>query len=182
VNVKDTVEAIGDVKVPEYGEITQGSKFRVLAVNEEHDIITIDAGGSLPVVPMSWFKVIKEAEPKINMSWDTKSKEESPTGSLRYNTGKPQMSLLDPNFMLGMAEVMTIGLEKYGKANWQKGNYVSVPYDSAQRHLQKYWMGQTVDGESGKHHLFHAAVNLMFMYYYENIYPEMDDRGFKDAN
>jgi hypothetical protein len=180
VNVKDTVEAIGDVKVPHYGEIKKGSKFRVLAVNEADDIITIDAGDSLPVVPLSWFKVIQEASPKVERL--SANKVESPTGSLRYNTGKPQMSLLDPNFMLGMAEVMTIGLEKYGKANWQKGNYLSVPYDSAQRHLQKYWMGQTIDEESSKHHLFHAAVNLMFMYYYENNYPEMDDRNFKDGN
>lgn len=173
---KDTVEAIGNIKVPEYGDIKEGSQYRVLVVNDADNIITIDAGDSLPVVPKDWFKVVEEFKKE-----PVQEGQQSPTGSLRYNTGKPQMSLLDPNFMLGMAEVMTIGLEKYGKANWQKGNYLSVPYDSAQRHMQKFWMGQSIDEESEKHHLFHAAVNLMFMYYYEKNYSEMDDRDFKES-
>lgn len=100
----------------------------------------------------------------------------SPTGSLRYNTGKPQMSNIPPEFLLEMAKVMTEGAKKYGKFNYKKGNYMSVPYDSAMRHIFAFINGQNLDDETQCHHLAHAAVNLMFMYIYQKRNPEMDDR------
>ena len=108
-----------------------------------------------------------------------KKESESPTGSLRYNKGKPKMSTIPPDFLLGLAEVMTMGEEKYGRYNFAKGNYVSVPYDSCMRHLMAYMSGEKNDNESGQHHLFHAAVNIMMMWLYDENFPEMDDREFK---
>jgi len=112
--------------------------------------------------------------------WKEEKANKSTTGSLRYNEGKPQISLLDPKFMLGMASVMTQGMKKYGRGNWIKGNNISVPYDSCQRHLNYFWMGEDIDKESLESHLFHAAVNIMMMYNYLQNHPEMDDRDFKD--
>lgn len=103
----------------------------------------------------------------------------SPTGSLRFNTGKPNMSNIPPEFLLGMAEVLTQGEAKYGKNNWKKGNYTSVPYDSAMRHILKWQAGERLDEESKENHLFHAAVNIMMMWYYEENFPDMDDREKK---
>lgn len=100
----------------------------------------------------------------------------SETGSLRYNTGKPQMSNIPPEFLLEMAKVMTMGAEKYGKNNWKLGNKMSVPYDSLKRHLYSFVMGETIDDESKCHHLAHLAVNAMFMWYYEKNFSELDDR------
>jgi len=102
----------------------------------------------------------------------------SPTGSKRKNSGKPAMSNVLPEFLLGMAHIMTEGEKKYGKHNWKKGNYTSVPYDSAMRHILKWQTGDSIDQESKSHHLFHAAVNLMMCWYYETEYPEMDDRKY----
>ena len=103
----------------------------------------------------------------------------SSTGSLRFNSGKPNMSNLPPEFLIGMAKVMTMGEKKYGKYNWSKGNSISVPYDSGMRHLMAFMSGEQIDKESGEHHLFHAAVNIMMMWYYDKYYPEMDDREYK---
>ncbi len=106
--------------------------------------------------------------------------EASPTGSLRYNKDKYKMSTIPPQFLEGLAEVLTKGEQKYGRFNFAKGNHVSVPYDSAMRHLNSFMKGQNNDTESGSHHLFHAAVNIMMMWLYQTKFPEMDDREFKD--
>lgn len=102
----------------------------------------------------------------------------SQTGSIRKNAGKPKMSHLDPEFLLGMAQILTKSEEKYPPKNWMKGNNISVPYDSAMRHLMSFMTGENSDKESQLNHLFHAGVNLMFMYYYWKNFPEMDDRCF----
>ena len=110
------------------------------------------------------------------MNYDKESGQRSETGSLRYNTGKPMMSLVTPDFILGMASVLTMGAKKYGERNWELGNKTSVPYDSAMRHLLTWRSGESLDAESGEHHLFHAAVNLMMCWYYEQNFSDMDDR------
>lgn len=111
------------------------------------------------------------------MSKQNKSK----TGSVRKNVGKPQVSQVDPEFILGIADILTASMEKYEKFNWKKGIDYSVPYDSCQRHLLKFMKGENYDDESGKHHLLHAAVNLMFLYYYSQNLEEFDDRVFHDS-
>jgi hypothetical protein len=101
------------------------------------------------------------------------------TGSQRFNAGKPGSSEVDPAFILGVADVMTKAREKYDRANWAKGNDWSVPYDSMMRHLMAFQSGEEFDKETGKHHLLHAATNIMFLYYYWQNFPELDDRIFK---
>jgi hypothetical protein len=100
----------------------------------------------------------------------------SPSGSKRYNIGKPQIHQVPIELLMGAAESFTRGEAKYGKWNWAKGNYFSVPYDSLMRHLITWLNGEDNDQESGLHHLKHAASNLaMLMHYVEN-YPDLDDR------
>lgn len=101
------------------------------------------------------------------------------TGSKRYNTGKPQTSEIDPEFIIGIAKVLTKSREKYERANWALGNNWSVPYESMMRHLMAFQAGEENDAESGQHHLLHAATNIMFLYYYSQQFPEFDDRVFK---
>lgn len=107
------------------------------------------------------------------------SDQKSPTGSLRKNGGKPQMSNISPQFILDLAALMTKATEKYPVFNWAKGNYMSVPYDSCMRHLLAFNSGENNDPETGLGHLAHAAANIMFMHYYLQNFPEMDDRFFK---
>lgn len=88
----------------------------------------------------------------------------SKTGSLRYNQGKPEVSQLDPRFILALADLMTKSAEKYGKFNWAKGQEYHTPFDSCQRHLLKFMSGEDIDSESGLSHLVHAAANIMIMW------------------
>lgn len=105
--------------------------------------------------------------------------EASSTGSLRFNSGKPQCNEISPSFLLDMGAVLEKSRQKYPRGNWEKGNNYSVPYDSLMRHLLSWQSGEKYDKESGLPHLAHAALNLMMLHYYEEHYPEFDDRIFK---
>jgi hypothetical protein len=104
----------------------------------------------------------------------------SSTESLRYNSGKTQISEIDPNFILAMADVLTKSQSKYTKFNWQRPTKLSTPYDSLMRHILSFQRGENIDPDDGLPHLIKAAVNLMFMHYHLTTNPDYcDDRGFK---
>lgn len=106
----------------------------------------------------------------------------SHTGSKRYNTGKPEMSQLDPQFLLALADLMTQSAKKYGKFNWALGQDYSTPYDSMMRHILAFMSGEDIDKESGHNHLLHVAANAMILWRSHQKGGELDDRfeGFKD--
>lgn len=100
--------------------------------------------------------------------------------SARYNEGKIQTREIDPNFILGIGEVLTKSRAKYDHYNWCKPTQLSTPYESMMRHILAFQKGEDFDNETGSHHLLHAATNLMFMYYHITNNPEeSDDRFFK---
>ncbi len=99
-----------------------------------------------------------------------------PRGS-RANKGKPRVALIVPAFLLEMGAVLTMGAEKYAPDNWKKGMPVREIMDSALRHIYAFLGGEDRDAESGKHHLAHAAVNLMFAFWMVANKPEHDDRA-----
>lgn len=120
-----------------------------------------EAGGTLGIYT-------KEHLGKVNTS---------PTGSLRYNEGKPEVSQLDPSFILDLADLITKSAEKYGRGNYAKGQMFSTPFDSCMRHLLKFQSGEELDSESLKSHLLHAAANVMILYNsWKKDNPELDNR------
>lgn len=60
--------------------------------------------------------------------------------------------------------------------NWAKGMPWSTAFSCAMSHLLKTMAGRTFDEESGRDHLAHVAVNLLFLSAYRTLYPEGDDR------
>ena len=100
----------------------------------------------------------------------------SPTGSIRKNSGKPEMSQLDPRFIIDLADLITKSAAKYGKFNYTKGQNYSVAFDSCMRHLLKFQQGQDFDDESSSSHILHAAANLMILYCSFLRHKELDDR------
>lgn len=103
----------------------------------------------------------------------------SSTRSARHNQGKIQLREVDPDFIIGLGEVLTASRAKYDEGNWMKETKFSTPYESAMRHLMKFWGGDELDEETKKHHLLHAATNLMFLYYHTRSGVGIDDRLFK---
>lgn len=128
---------------------------------------------------MSTRRLFSELSEEEQFDVMTKTYPDSRIQSARYNQGKPQTNEIDPNFILGIAKVLTKSREKYERANWTRETKWSTPYDSCMRHIIAFQSGEDIDKESGQHHLLHAATNLMFLFYYTQNQPQNDDRVFK---
>ena len=81
----------------------------------------------------------------------------------RHDQGKPRMDLLPGDALLDIAEVFTWGAEKYSDRNWEKGMEWHKLFAPIERHLWKWWQGEELDEESGKHHLAHAACDVLML-------------------
>jgi hypothetical protein len=84
------------------------------------------------------------------------------------------MSLIDPSFLTGVAQVLTFGANKYGKHNWRNGIHISRLVDAALRHINAFNSGLDLDEESGLEHLYHATCCLMMASRFSNT--AWDDR------
>lgn len=84
----------------------------------------------------------------------------------KYDTNKPMMSLLEPDFIEDMAKVLTMGVNKYSKDNWKLCDDISRYKDAMYRHMNAYLKGELLDSESKLPHLAHVSVNAMFLEYF----------------
>lgn len=87
------------------------------------------------------------------------------TGFIKHDNGKPLVSLVEPDFILGLAEVMTQGAKEYGRDNWKECEEPHRYLDALIRHTLSYWKGDKIDDKSGKSHLYHIAFNAMALHY-----------------
>lgn len=80
------------------------------------------------------------------------------------DAGKPMLDLLPAWAIMACGEVLTDGAAHYGPDNWRQVEGAKRRYIAAAlRHLFKYIGGQDMDPESGRHHLAHAAVSILFV-------------------
>lgn len=89
---------------------------------------------------------------------------------IKADTDKVRMSLVEPEFVEGVAQILTFGAKKYAPGNWKllNQNELYRYKDSALRHLYAYLKGELYDPESGMPHLDHIATNIMFLRYFEH--------------
>ena len=97
-------------------------------------------------------------------------------GGLRYNDGKLRYDLVPVYWRKLLAQISTMGAEKYDDWNWAKGMKYSTPLASLQRHLAAWEEGERLDAESGLPHLAHVAWNALALAYYEEYLKGEDDR------
>jgi hypothetical protein len=93
----------------------------------------------------------------------------NPGRGIKHDSDKPMVHLLEPEFLLGMASIMTFGAKKYGENNWKQGIEMTRLYSAAMRHLLAFHSGQEFDPESGQSHLYHASCNLMMLDHYMRL-------------
>jgi len=94
----------------------------------------------------------------------------------KFDTGKPKIHLVPPDFIIAVARVLEFGAGKYGKWNWQKGLELTRIYDSTMRHMFDWLKGKDLDKESKLNHVWHAACNTAFLAWFLQHKPELDDR------
>ena len=97
---------------------------------------------------------------------------------------KTLMSLILPEFILGIGKVLTFGATKYYPYSWKKvTNPIDTYIDALDRHILAFKTGNIYDDETKLHHLFHAATNLMFIWWHSkynvNAYKEYRARQYK---
>ncbi len=81
--------------------------------------------------------------------------------------GKPNMCLLDTNFLEEMSRIMQYGLDKkYKRDNWKQKMDPERLLAAAYRHANDIQQGEEIDPESHLTHAAHIAVNAM-MYAYQ---------------
>ena len=105
----------------------------------------------------------------------------------KYDSDKPRMDLIRPEFTLALGEALAYGAKKYEEPRGETPNYLkgngfnySTIIASLERHIAAFKMGQDIDEESSLSHLAHAAVNLMFLHTYSLCEKGVDDRVILD--
>lgn len=101
---------------------------------------------------------------------------------LRYNAGKPRVSLISPWALLGLAQVFTFGAVKYAAWNWAKGLSWAETVDSLLRHLLAFLQGEDVDPESGLPHIDHVQWNAHVLSHFQKTRSGTDDRWKGEKN
>lgn len=80
---------------------------------------------------------------------------------------KPRWELLPIEEIEEIANVMTLGAEKYGAFSWQyvtpRDRYLGAAY----RHLAKWMRGEKIDKEFGTPTLAHACCCLLFLMHFD---------------
>lgn len=98
------------------------------------------------------------------------------SGAIRNSKGKLRLDLITPEMETALGEILTMGADKYGDRNWEKGiDYMSY-IGSCKRHMNAWLRGEDNDKESGFNHIKHAMTNLGMLITTIERYPELDDR------
>jgi hypothetical protein len=94
----------------------------------------------------------------------------------RFDEGKNRHDLLPPWALDQIALVYTYGTIKYDDDNWWKGMQWKKIIGPLLRHVWKWVRGETLDDESGLHHLAHAAWQCFCLMEYERNKIGIDNR------
>lgn len=95
---------------------------------------------------------------------------------VKYDSDKPNMSLLSSIAITELTKVLDFGAKKYSSHNWRKGISSTRLIAAALRHLFAYLGGETCDPETGLNHVAHAMCCCMFLLELVVTHPKLDDR------
>lgn len=99
----------------------------------------------------------------------------SDTG-VKYDSNKPDFSLLSPIALAQLAQVLTFGAKKYAPNNWRNGIDQSRLVSAALRHITAFNSGEDTDPETGLPHMAHAMCCCMFSVELQQSSLDIDSR------
>jgi len=84
---------------------------------------------------------------------------------------KTQLELIEPEFIMGLGDVLTFGAMKYAPRNWQRAKPKDIERikGAMLRHQMAYMSGELTDPETGLSHLYHITCNAMFLDYFDRM-------------
>lgn len=98
---------------------------------------------------------------------------------MKFDDNKIRMSLMMRTLakpLYAIAAVLTYGAKKYLPNNWQ-GVEAERYEDALDRHLTAWRTGETIDPDTGLHHLAHAGCNVLFL-----LYKEIKDKTLAEIS
>lgn len=100
--------------------------------------------------------------------WEEPYKVEPKPEFIKADTGKNMLSLIEPQFIIKLGEILTYGAKKYDVDNWKKCDDPRRYQDALLRHLYAYLDGELIDPESAIEHTASIAFNIMALQYFDN--------------
>lgn len=97
-------------------------------------------------------------------------------GGLKFDSQKPDLSLIPGHVILELGNVLTMGKMKYGAHNWREGISYSRIISAAMRHMAAIQDGEDIDPESGCYHAAHIMANMAFLLEFYRDRFDLDDR------
>lgn len=85
----------------------------------------------------------------------------------KFDTGKPDWSLLPLDAVEEVVKVMDMGAKKYARNNWQQMQDINRYRAAMMRHMKAEQSGESTDPESGLPHIAHVACNAIFLVWFE---------------
>lgn len=104
-------------------------------------------------------------------------REEPAPQALRYDAGKARLDLLPVAPLFEVAHLYQIGASKYEADNWRRGTSFRRAFAALLRHALKWSAGQTIDPETGCHHLAAVVFWAFSLMEWGASHPEFDDRA-----
>ena len=83
--------------------------------------------------------------------------------AMKFDTDKPMLDLVRPEFVQGVAYVLKYGAQKYAAHHWTKGLDYSRLIAALKRHLAEIEKGNDGDEESGLRRVYHVGCCTMFL-------------------
>lgn len=148
-----------------FGKVTPPWSSSPRTLNRTAELVAMSKGPIEPAPSVkeieAYFKAINEAVPT------TKEEEEGfealqSTQGRKFDSGKPDYTLLPFEALEDVVKVLGFGAVKYGRDNWQKverQRYVAAAF----RHLVSIAKGEEFDEESGQTHAAHLACCALFL-------------------
>jgi len=99
----------------------------------------------------------------------------------KFDSEKPDLSLLPKEPLWEIATVLTKGAVKYGRYNWMEGIEISRLLAASMRHITQFNDGEDRDPELSTVHLANACCNLMFAMWMLQYRPDLDNRRKKNG-
>jgi len=93
----------------------------------------------------------------------------------KHDTGKPSMTLLPAEALIGMTRALDYGAAKYDRYNYREGIAHHRILDATFRHLTAILAGQETDAESGLPHVWHALASLAMYEWMRVNRPDLND-------
>jgi hypothetical protein len=94
---------------------------------------------------------------------------------VKFDTGKPEWTLLPFEQLEEVVEVLTAGAQKYAPDNWQKVPNAHKRYlDACMRHIKARISGEYFDKETKLSHTAHAICCLLFLQWHDDNNPEKE--------